>query len=258
MEEEDLLELLWEVDSSLDDLDFLLSNDEKSPEDSLTTPSLQSDITTRTRKRRRRKRANKQHQEEQLSTTKHLQQPQHIKHFRSSFTRMVKDDLRRVFSAMFCNVINQNNYTHMQTFFNRYLSSNCDVISYGCPVINVSLTYMKGPNEFANFMDAVSSPYPDFSLLLVGSQILRLYHEDMYVVEMFASMKATRLIYPYASSSSVGGTVYHGPRPLQVVNAEAKIKMSFFMNSEGAIVKIGGWTMTSFPAFLTTTTTTST
>lgn len=248
MENNDLLELLWEVDYSLDDLDFLLSSDEKSPEDSLTS-SLQSDTIT-TERRKRRRRVTKPPHEAQLLIKN---RPQHMKHFRSNFTQMVKDDLRKVFSTMFCNVVNQNNYAHMQAFLNRYLSSNCDVISYGCPAIDVSLNYMKGPNEFADWMNAVSAPHPDFSLLLLGSQILRMFHEDMHVVEMFAMLKATRVIYP--SATSVGGKVHHGPRPLQVVDVEAKIKMSFFMNSDGAIVKVGGWTMASFPAFLCTTST---
>eukprot|EP00981_Chlorochromonas_danica_P013328 scaffold6142_cov291-Ochromonas_danica.AAC.1 len=155
---------------------------------------------------------------------------------------MVKDDLRRQFPTMYCNVINAYNTSLTRSFLVRYSRPDCEVIG---PSIGVPLSHLKGPHEFANYLDAASTRLPDTVLLLLGSRIIRKFYEECAVIEMFTNLKAAQLTYPIVSS--VGDQVNEDSKPAEVVEAEVNLKMkiSFFMNKEGLIDKIVGQSSSS-------------
>lgn len=181
-------------------------------------------------------------------TSKQLQRLKHRKRCQLTFSRMVKDDLRRVFPTMYCNVRNQGNLTLTKSFLRRYLRSDCEVISYGYPSIGLPVSYAKGPDEFAHYLNGIANRFPDSTLFLIGSQIIRKFHEECTVIEIFANFKATQLTYSYIFT---GDQVSVGPSPMEMVNVEANYKISVFMNKEGAIIKVIGVITNTIPAFLT-------
>eukprot|EP00981_Chlorochromonas_danica_P006404 scaffold1389_cov251-Ochromonas_danica.AAC.2 len=240
---------LWDDDdySRVDFVD-LPSSDEMSLESSQTT-SLHSDtIISSMRvgsedqkmekpKRKRRKRTPEQR------TAKQLKRLEHRMRCRLTFNRMVKDDLRRVFPIMYCNVINAYNTSLTKSFLVRYSRPDCEVIAHPFPSIGVSLSRLKGPHEFANYLGAIKTLLPDVVLLLLGSRVIRKFYEECSIIEMFTNLKATRLTYPVVSS--VGDQVNVGPSHAEVVEAEVKMEISFFMNKEGLIFKIEGQSSSS-------------
>eukprot|EP00981_Chlorochromonas_danica_P006403 scaffold1389_cov251-Ochromonas_danica.AAC.1 len=237
-------------------IDFveLVSSDEMSPESSQMT-SLQSDTLISSMRvgsegQKMEKKSSKRKKTQEEPTARQLKRLEHRKRCQLTFNRMVKGDLRRVFPTMYCNVRNQNNAMLMQAFLGHYLRSDCEVIAYVYPTVGVSLSHLKGAQEYANFVGTLHAQHPDAVLLLLGSRIVRKFHEETSVVEIFINMKATRLTYPIVTS--VGDEVIVGPKPAEVVDIEVKFKISFFMNKEGLIFKIVGSTIPSFPAFLTT------
>eukprot|EP00981_Chlorochromonas_danica_P006408 scaffold1389_cov251-Ochromonas_danica.AAC.6 len=255
MAEEDFVldRLLWEVGYSIieSDDDDLLPSDEKSVASSQTTSwsSDTTDIITVGREDQQLIEKDETKTRRTPLTTKQLRRLKHRKRCQLTFTRMVKDDLRRVFPTMYCNVRNQGNLTLTKSFLRRYVRSDCEVISYGYPSIGLPLSHLKGPDEFASYLDGVSTRFPDSMLFLIGSQIIRKFHEECTVIEIFANFKATQVIYSYAIA--MRDQVNVGPSPMEVVNVEAKYKISIFMNSEGAIVRVVGAITNFIPAFLT-------
>eukprot|EP00981_Chlorochromonas_danica_P003464 scaffold654_cov207-Ochromonas_danica.AAC.49 len=137
-----------------------------------------------------------------------------------------------------------------RSFLVRYSRPDCEVIFHGCPSIGVSSFHLKGRDEYTNYLDAASTRLPDAVLLLLGSRVIRKFHEETSVIEIYINMKATRLTYSIVSS--VGDQVSVDAGHVEVVEMEIKLKISIFMNREGLIVKIVGSAITSFPTFLTT------
>eukprot|EP00981_Chlorochromonas_danica_P006409 scaffold1389_cov251-Ochromonas_danica.AAC.7 len=243
MEDEDVyFDLLWE---GLDELLPTTSETASLPlhNNTILSSSMKSGSEQKQIKRKRSRTSTQ-------PTTAQLQRLEHRKRYQLTFTRMVKDDLRRLFPIMYCNVRNQNNAMLMQAFLGHYLRSDCEVIAHGYPTVGVSLSHLKGDQEYANYVNTVHTQHPDAVLLLLGSRIIRKFHEETSVVEIFINMKAAQLTYPIVTS--VGDEVIVGPKPAEVVDIEVKFKISFFMNREGVIDKIVGSTIPSFPAFLTT------
>eukprot|EP00981_Chlorochromonas_danica_P013281 scaffold6042_cov247-Ochromonas_danica.AAC.26 len=167
-----------------------------------------------------------------------LKRLEHTKRCRLTFNRIPKDDLRRLFPGMFCNVMNQGNGELTHAFLSRYFTPDCEVFTEPMPQYGFTVPHFKGPDQYAHYIKLGHSPLPDYVYSIIGMRIIRRFHEEISIVEVYGNFKATQLF-----------TAPDG----EVTKFEISIsnKALYYMNYEGAVMKVVGCNVDAVPAFLT-------
>eukprot|EP00981_Chlorochromonas_danica_P014014 scaffold7232_cov310-Ochromonas_danica.AAC.4 len=179
-------------------------------------------------------------------SARQLRRLEHNRRIRSTFHRLVKNDTRRIFPAMYCNVVNSGEMNTLEAMIGQYMSPLCELrnngpAEFGFPACRT------GPLAFMeDFYQAVSS-MPDYSLLLCGARVIRQLYEERSIVEFNVLARATKLILPQDNqevSNSNNNTredtqlIVVGPQSLQSVSIEFSLKFAFYFNKELHVVKV--------------------
>eukprot|EP00981_Chlorochromonas_danica_P005011 scaffold998_cov162-Ochromonas_danica.AAC.17 len=176
---------------------------------------------------------------------------EHTARCRLTFNRIPKDDLRRRFPFMLCNVLNQGNSELTHALLSRYFTPDCDIFGDPMPQYWPSYLHLKGPNQFAHHIELANSPLPDFVYTIIGVRVIRRFYEELSIVEIYFNLKATRLVCSYSPPPHYQNTYYMVPvsDPYEMTEEEVnvKIKASFYMNRKGEIVKAIGCNTDSVP-----------
>eukprot|EP00981_Chlorochromonas_danica_P002166 scaffold428_cov168-Ochromonas_danica.AAC.31 len=238
------MEFPWEFDTTFIPVDL----EEFSLPDFISLESSDKNLQKTKKKRKKRKK-----RKTNPPTEKQVQRLRHTQRCKFTFNRMVKDDLRRQFPLMFCNVTNIANTELTKSFLSRYLLPDCDVLADPLPQFGFPSLHLKGPSQFAEYMALANAPLPDFTVILLGGRVIRQFYEEIAIVEVYTSFKATRPAYPKAILEGDQITDCDDKDVADSVTMEEfefKIMASFFMNNEGFITKVDHCIPTSIPAFL--------
>lgn len=174
-----------------------------------------------------------------------LRRQQHIKRIRMTFCRLVKNDLRKLFPTMYCNVINRGDMQVLDEFSSRYFRPDCELISHTMPDFGFPMLCYNSRSDYLKHVENVLADLPDFVLCPLGGQITRQLHENVSIIELFANFSATRLLPPVASSGDETAPVRR-----KTTRFECKVKVSFRMSKEGNIDKVEISSASHLPAFL--------
>eukprot|EP00981_Chlorochromonas_danica_P000868 scaffold211_cov168-Ochromonas_danica.AAC.9 len=129
-----------------------------------------------------------------------LRRQQHIKRIRTTFCRLVKNDVRKLFPTMYCNVINGGDMKMLDEFASRYFRPDCELISHSMPDFGLPMLCYNSRSEYLNHVEMVLADLPDFTMCPIGGQIIRQLHENVSIIELFADFSATRLLPPVSNS----------------------------------------------------------
>eukprot|EP00981_Chlorochromonas_danica_P006490 scaffold1403_cov180-Ochromonas_danica.AAC.17 len=206
---------------------------------------------------------NRNKKEEKERRRKLIQRVEHYKRLQTLSKRIIKRDLRKTFSRMYVNAVNSGDLTVFQAFTTRYMTTDCQFLYQ--PLSNFvpqGINYTS-PEEHVKHVQAVYAVFPDCVLQPMGCRIVRqLYQEEFSIVELFVNAKATGLVYPDEQQSEVvvgggcdGDGSHYNERakrcfPPNVVFVDIMVKISFYMNQNGYIVKDIVSPVTSIPSLI--------
>eukprot|EP00981_Chlorochromonas_danica_P009126 scaffold2507_cov257-Ochromonas_danica.AAC.4 len=165
----------------------------------------------------------------------------HYKRMQLTFKRMLKSDIRRTFPFMYCNVLNSGRCKSVERLLNRCMPPTAEVICQPlAQLLSPELCYT-GPREHINHLLSIESILPDYAIIPLGIRVIRQLHDDICISELYATVKGTRL--DLSDGHEVGGS-----DRLLSTDIDFKIKISFYIDREGNVVKLTG----SIPSFLPT------
>lgn len=168
----------------------------------------------------------------------------HYKRMQLTFKRMLKSDIRRTFPFMYCNVLNSGRCKSVERLLFRCMSPTAEVICEPlAQLLSPELCYT-GPREHINHLLSIESILPDYAIIPLGSRVIRQLHDDVCISELYATVKGTRLV--LSDGLEVGAATDR----ILSTEVDFKIKVSFYIDKNGNIVKLTGSIPTFLPTFV--------
>lgn len=119
----------------------------------------------------------------------------HKKCFQLTFNRILKNDIRRDYGVMYCNVMNSLDAELILSFFQRYCVSTCvmtDHIQSSLQKIQPIVIY--GPHSIAELLHKVTMVIPDAIGQLKECRIVRKFQEEGSAVVIDFHLSASQII----------------------------------------------------------------
>eukprot|EP00981_Chlorochromonas_danica_P013313 scaffold6125_cov262-Ochromonas_danica.AAC.5 len=187
--------------------------------------------------------------------TKRRRRLEHYKSMQMTFKRVVKNDVRKLFPTMYCNVLNGDDFKLFERFVCRFMVPKCKFVAHPFPQLDSPYRRYEGPEKHALSIQSLAASLPDHALVPLGSRIIRqLLDENISIVELYVKVKATKLVYydgQVPDESIFSSNKESSFIPIQPSEAliDFNILASFYFNKDGFVVKTVSSIAASNPSF---------
>eukprot|EP00981_Chlorochromonas_danica_P011255 scaffold3827_cov191-Ochromonas_danica.AAC.5 len=178
----------------------------------------------------------------------------HYRTMQMTFKRVMKNDVRKLFPAMYCNALNKGDFKLFHKLISSNMISQCEFNFQPLPQLGLTTyrTY-EGSDQYASRAPSFFAHLPDYALIPLGSRIIRKLYEDVSIVELYANAKATRLIYPEGQQQPDCEEMTSASDALiqpMIVSVDFYMKIAFHFNTDGYVVKTVTSTVNLVPSFV--------